>query len=130
MVIRKVYRVLSSNLLELESGDRVRLISVGNEKVYESEEDTSTAFLEGMVSGKYVKIEMGSKMTDKSGHLLAYVYIKTSKTGDPVWSMVNKRMIVTGYSPYLEDPLNKEFSLELDSLSEVAKLEKRKIWTE
>lgn len=132
MIIRKVKRVITPNLIELESGDTVRLISVDDASVIESDEEQgivgSLDFLTGLVAGEYVKIEFDKRMLDPDCNLLAYVFKKTSKSGDPVWSMINKRLIVLGYCDYRMDFINRTHSLKFEFLKETAQLEERGIW--
>lgn len=127
MVIKRVQGVLHPNLIELDHGERVRLICLSND-YYEAEEDSSTNFLFQLVFDRFVRLVFDKKMIDESGNLLCYVYINTSVIGDPVWSMVNKRMIVNGYSKFVYDHTNKRFNEDFNWLEMVAKEEKRKLW--
>ena len=127
MVIKRVQGVLHPNLIELDHGERVRLICLSND-CYEAEEDSSTNFLFQLVFDRFVRLVFDKKMIDESGNLLCYVYINTSVIGDPVWSMVNKRMIVNGYSKFVYDHTNKRFNEDFNWLEMVAKEEKRKLW--
>jgi endonuclease YncB( thermonuclease family) len=105
-------------------------VSVDDSKQVETEDDSSIDFLSSMIANRYVKLEFGKNMLDPNGNLLAYVFIKTSKVGDPVWAMANKRMIVKGYAGFRLDQVNNEHSLTLEQLESIAKEEKRGIWSE
>jgi endonuclease YncB( thermonuclease family) len=130
MIIRRARKVLTPNLIELESGDKVRLISVDDTKQVDTEENTSSDFLTKLVANKHVQLKFDKRMLDPDGNLLAYVLIKTSFTGEPVWMMINKRMIVKGYAGFRLDQVNNTYSLDLESLESIAKEEKRGIWKE
>ncbi len=130
MIIKKVHRILTPNLIQLDSGDRVRLISVDDSKQVDTDDDSSLDFLTSLIAGKYVRVEFDKKMTDPDGNLLAYLYIKTSFTGEAVWAMVNKRVIATGYAGFRPDRVNDSNKLVLESLESVAKDKKSGIWKE
>jgi endonuclease YncB( thermonuclease family) len=127
MVLKRVQGVLLPNLLELDQGERVRLICLSDD-FYETEEESSTNFLFKMVFDRFVRLVFDKKLIDDNGHLLCYVYINTSIVGDPVWSMVNKRMIVNGYSKFVYDHMNNRFNEDFNWLEMVAKEEKRRLW--
>lgn len=127
MVLKRVQGVLLPNLLELDQGERVRLICLSDD-FYETEEESSTNFLFKMVFDRFVRLVFDKKLIDDNGHLLCYVYINTSIVGDPVWSMVNKRMIVNGYSKFVYDHMNNRFNEDFNWLEMVAKEKKRRLW--
>jgi len=137
MITRKVKRVLTPSLIELESGDKVRLISVDDTKQVtfdETKEDfdpevhvSSSDFLASMVVGKSVRLVFDKKMLDPDGNLLAYVEIKT---GPEVWMTVNKRIIGAGYAGFREDPFNKARAGSLEFMNQIAQDKKVGIWKE
>lgn len=76
-----VQRVIDGNTLELENGERVRLIGVDTagtrhlEKPVEYYGKQDTSFIQGMVQGKRVRLEFdGIRRKDRLGRTLAYVF--------------------------------------------------------
>ena len=117
----KVTRVIDGGTLELENGERVRLIGIDcpeskpNKKAMKDSQRTqqdleaitkmgeeATEFVERLIKpGQKVRLEFDVQKTDKYGRLLAYVYILVCKNCDVL------RNPAYEYSDFDEHP-NKE----------------------
>lgn len=67
----KVTKVLSGNLLLLDSGDTIRLLGVKTSEDYEAK---AFKFLKQLLEGKEVRLEFQRRNRDVHGHLLATVF--------------------------------------------------------
>lgn len=70
-----VKRVINGNTLELSDGEKVRLIGIDVPEVDTKETAQTKDFIKSLVEGKEVKLEFDVQERDKSGRLLAYVYV-------------------------------------------------------
>jgi micrococcal nuclease len=89
-----VRKVIDGDTIQLENGERVRLIGIDTPEVYQTKESESEAHRRGknveairalgkqasvfsreLMEGKRVRLEFDVERTDKYGRLLAYVYL-------------------------------------------------------
>ncbi len=84
-----VTRVIDGDTLEIETGEKVRLICVNTPEKDELGYEKSKEFLENLVLNKQVTLEKDITNKDKYGRLLRYIYI------DNVF--VNKEIVQQGY---------------------------------
>jgi micrococcal nuclease len=71
-----VVRVLDGDTLELENGERIRLLGIDAPELGEPFFEEAKLALEGMVLNKVVKIEKDSSLDkDKYGRSLGYVFL-------------------------------------------------------
>ena len=136
-----VKRVIDGDTLELESGERVRLIGIDTPEVHESNklhrdsqrtgQDMSTIqklgmrsweFTEKLVEGKRVSLEFDAEKYDKYNRLLAYVYLKKEGT------FVNAQIIKEGYASTMTFPPNVKYADLFVKLYQEARNNKRGLW--
>lgn len=136
-----VRRVIDGDTIELESGERVRLIGIDTPEVHESNklhkdsqrtgEDISTIqalgrrsweFTKKLVEGKRVNLEFDVEKYDKYNRLLAYVYLKKDGT------FVNAEIIKQGYASLMTFPPNVKYADLFVKLYQEARNNKRGLW--
>lgn len=136
-----VKRVIDGDTLELESGERVRLIGIDTPEVHESNklhrdsqrsgEDISTIqklgkrswdFTKKLAEGQRVSLEFDVEKYDKYNRLLAYVYLKKEGT------FVNAEIIKQGYASLMTFPPNVKYADLFTKLYQDARKNKRGLW--
>ena len=91
-----VKRVLDGDTMELQGGDRLRLLAIDTPEKDEPFHHQATDFLTRMTVGRVAEIEYANQRRDKYGRLLGYLHIDTL--------FVNKAIIDSGYgNVYLFD---------------------------
>jgi micrococcal nuclease len=137
----RVRRVVDGDTLELESGERVRLIGIDTPEMHasrklerdaaRSHEDRSTIkklgqraykFTQGLVEGKRVSLEFDVDRYDTYGRLLAYVYLKEDGT------FVNARIVEEGYASLMTFPPNVKYADLFLRLYRQARENRRGLW--
>ncbi len=136
-----VRRVIDGDTLQLETGERVRLIGIDTPEMHESDklyrdshrtgEDIRTIqelgrrayeFTKKLVEGKRVSLEFDVEKHDKYGRLLAYVYLKKDGT------FVNAQIIQEGYASLMTIPPNVKYADLFLKLYQEARKNKRGLW--
>lgn len=69
-----VKRVIDGDTLELSNGEKIRLIGINIPEVDTKKTETRD-FIKSLVEGKKVRLEFDVQKRDKSGWLLAYVFV-------------------------------------------------------
>jgi micrococcal nuclease len=137
-----VKRSVDGDTLQLESGERVRLIGIDTPEVHESnklsrdsrrtQQDKNTIkklgrraweFTRNLVEGKRVSLEFDVEKYDRYGRLLAYVYLKDG-------TFVNAEIVKQGYASLLTIPPNVKYADLFLQLYQEARLNKRGLWGE
>jgi micrococcal nuclease len=135
-----VQRVIDGDTVQLETGERVRLIGIDTPELHESDklyrdsqrtkQDVSTiqelgrrayAFTRNLVEGKRVSLEFDVEKHDRYGRLLAYVYLKDG-------TFVNAEIIKHGYASLMTIPPNVKYAQLFLSLYRDARMNKRGLW--
>lgn len=70
-----VIRIIDGDTLEIESGEKVRLLGIDAPEKGERYSSEAGIFLEKMVLNKTVVLEFGSEKYDRYGRILAYLYV-------------------------------------------------------
>lgn len=70
-----VVRILDGDTIELEGGDRVRLLAIDTPESGEPLHDEAAAMMERLALGKTAQIEYGGRRRDSYGRLLGYLFI-------------------------------------------------------
>jgi micrococcal nuclease len=136
-----VRRVIDGDTIQLETGERVRLIGIDTPEMHESDklyrdsqrtkQDIRTIqelgrrsyeFTKKLVEGKRVSLEFDVEKYDKYSRLLAYVYLK--KDG----IFVNAEIIKQGYASLMTIPPNAKYADLFLKLSQEARNNKRGLW--
>lgn len=135
-----VKRVIDGDTIQIESGERVRLIGIDTPEMHESDklyrdsqrtgEDIRTIqelgrrayeFTRKLVEGKRVSLEFDVEKQDKYDRLLAYVYLKDG-------TFVNAKIIEEGYASLMTIPPNVKYSDLFLRLYQEARQNKRGLW--
>jgi endonuclease YncB( thermonuclease family) len=136
-----VRRVIDGDTIQLESGERVRLIGIDTPEMHESDklyrdsqrtrQDARTIqelgrrayeFTKKLVEGKRVSLEFDVEKRDKYDRLLAYVYLKQDGT------FVNARIIQEGYASLMTIPPNVRYAALFLKLYQEARKNQRGLW--
>lgn len=136
-----IKRVIDGDTLQLETGERVRLIGIDTPEMHESDklhrdsqrtkQDVSTIqglgrrayeFTRKLAEGRRVSLEFDVEKYDKYGRLLAYVYLKTDGT------FVNAEIIKQGYASIMTIPPNVKYADLFLKLYQEARKYKRGLW--
>ncbi|MCM8792729.1 MAG: thermonuclease family protein [Candidatus Omnitrophica bacterium] len=139
----KVKRVVDGDTLELENGQRLRLIGIDAPEMHDSEKllrdiqrskkdirtiksmgKRSYEFLRRLVENKTVKLEFDVEKYDRYNRLLAYVFLKDDNT------FVNAKLIEEGYAQPLTIPPNVKYADYFLTLYQKARAEKKGLWRE
>jgi micrococcal nuclease len=137
-----VSRVIDGDTLQLEDGERVRLIGIDTPEVHESDKlyrdaqrsrrDVNTIkelgrkswdFTRQLVESKRVSLEFDIERRDKYQRLLAYVYLKDGL-------FVNAEIIKRGYANLLTIPPNVKYADLFRQLYQEARQDRRGLWQE
>jgi len=135
-----VRRVVDGDTLQLETGERVRLIGIDTPEMHTSDklyrdsqrsgEDIRTIqelgrrayeFTRKLVEGKRVSLEFDAEKYDKYNRLLAYVYLKDG-------TFVNARIIQEGYASLMTIPPNVKYADLFLKLYQEARKNQRGLW--
>lgn len=137
-----VRRVIDGDTLQLESGERVRLIGIDTPEIHESRKlhqdsrrsnkdikairemgQRAFVFTKGLVEGKRVSLEFDTEKHDRYERLLAYVYLKDG-------TFVNAEILKQGYASLMTVPPNVKYVDLFLNLSRQARENKRGLWEE
>jgi len=135
-----VKRVVDGDTLQLESGERVRLIGIDTPEMHESDklyrdsqrtrQDIRTIkelgrhayeFTRKLVEGKRVRLEFDVEKRDKYKRMLAYVYLADG-------TFVNAKIIEEGYASLMTIPPNVKYADLFLKLYRQAREDKRGLW--
>ncbi|MFH0739018.1 MAG: thermonuclease family protein [Candidatus Omnitrophota bacterium] len=135
-----VKRAVDGDTLQLESGERVRLIGIDTPEMHESEklqrdaartkQDQTTIqklgrrsyeFTKNLVEGKRVSLEFDVEKYDRYKRLLAYVYLKDG-------TFVNARIVEEGYASLMTYPPNVKYADLFLRLYQQARENRRGLW--
>lgn len=135
-----VKRVVDGDTIQLETGDRVRLIGIDTPEIHESyklyrdsqrtKQDVATIqnmgrrsyeFTKKLLEGKRVSLEFDIDKRDRYERLLAYVYLKDG-------TFVNAEIIKQGYASVMTIPPNVKYADLFLRLYQEAREQKRGLW--
>ena len=125
---RVVERVIDGDTLELEGGERVRLIGVDTPELHHPEKPVeyfareAAAFTERLCEGKPVRLEYDRETEDRYGRTLAYVYLEDG-------TFVNAEIIRQGFGfAYTRFPF--AYLEEFRALERAARENQRGLWAD
>lgn len=137
-----VSRVVDGDTLQLETGERVRLIGIDTPELHESSKlqrdsqrsgqdkkaikqlgEQAYEFTKKLVEGKQVRLEFDAEKKDKYDRLLAYVYLADG-------TFVNAEIVKQGYASLLSIPPNVKYADLFLKLYKEARENKRGLWLE
>ena len=136
-----VRRVIDGDTIQLETGERVRLIGIDTPEMHESDKlyrDSQRTgqdmraiqelgrrayeFTKKLAEGKRVSLEFDVEKYDKYSRLLAYVHLKKDGT------FVNAEIIKQGYASLMTIPPNAKYADLFLKLYQEARNNKRGLW--
>jgi len=136
-----VKRVIDGDTIQLETGERVRLVGIDTPEMHESNklyrdsrtsgEDTRTIqalgrrsyeFTKKLVEGQRVSLEFDIEKYDKYKRLLAYVYLKKDGT------FLNAKIVEEGYASLMSIPPNVKYADLFLKLYRQARKNQRGLW--
>jgi micrococcal nuclease len=123
---RLCVRVVDGDTIELDAGERVRLIGVDTPEAVDPRRPVqdfgkeASAFTRRMAQGRQVRLEFGDESRDRYGRTLAYVYL-------PDGTFLNAEIIRQGYGhAYTRFPFR--YQEEFLALERQARAEGRGLW--
>jgi micrococcal nuclease len=135
-----VKRAVDGDTLQLENGERVRLIGIDTPEMHESDklyrdsqrtrQDIRTIkelgrsayeFTRNLVEGKRVSLEFDVERHDKYGRILAYVYLKDG-------TFVNAEIVKQGFASLMTIPPNVKYADLFLKLYQEARENRRGLW--
>lgn len=135
-----VSRVIDGDTIQLENGERVRLIGIDTPEMHESEKldrdsrrsgeskeviikmgRRSFEFSRNLVEGKRVRLEFDLEERDIYKRLLAYVYLEDGR-------FVNAEIIKQGYASLMTIPPNVKYAELFLKLYREARENRRGLW--
>jgi len=135
-----VSRVIDGDTIQIESGERVRLIGIDTPEMHESpklrrdsqraKQDITTIqklgrrayeFTKNLVEHKRVSLEFDVEKHDRYGRLLAYAYLKDG-------TFVNAEIVKQGYASLMTYPPNVKYEDLFLKLYREAREERRGLW--
>lgn len=135
-----IKRVIDGDTVQLESGERLRLIGIDTPEMHESDklyrdaqrtqQDIRTIkelgrrayeFTRSLVEGKWVSLEFDVEKYDKYNRLLAYVYLKDG-------TFINAKIIQEGYASLMTIPPNVKYADLFLRLYQEARQNRRGLW--
>ena len=135
-----VRRVIDGDTIQLQTGERVRLIGIDTPEMHESSKlyrDSQRTgrdkrviqelgrraylFTKELVEGRNVRLEFDVEKKDKYGRLLAYVYLQDS-------TFVNAKIVEEGYASLMSIPPNVKYAGLFLKLYRQARKNRRGLW--
>lgn len=123
----KVKRVIDGDTIELENGEKVRLIGIDTPETVHPSKDVeyygkeASDFTKRMLEGKQVEIEFDIQKRDKYGRLLAYVYLEDG-------TFINAELLKQGYATISTYPPNVKYVEEFTRLQQEARENNKGLW--
>lgn len=116
-----VTRVIDGDTIEIETGERVRLICIDTPETGEPYYNEATDYLKSLVLNKKVLLEKDISETDKYGRLLRHIYLEN---GD----FVNELIVLNGYGQAY--PYNPDITLcpQIETAEDIARNKVIGIW--
>jgi micrococcal nuclease len=118
--------VIDGDTIELDGGERVRLIGVDTPETVDPRRPVeyfgkeASSFTRGLVQGKTVRLEFDQETIDSYGRTLAYVYLEDG-------TLLNAEIIRRGYGhAYTRFPFR--YQGEFLALERQARAEDRGLW--
>ncbi len=124
-----VTRVIDGDTIEINTGERVRLICIDTPETYESGYQEAKDYLTNLILNKEVYLEKDVSETDRYGRLLRYVYTKEDCT-DLADCFVNLKIVLHGYGgAYPYDP-DTTLCPQIENAEEIARENSLGIWAD
>ncbi len=86
-----VTKVIDGDTIDIDTGERVRLICIDTPEYYDEGYEEAKEYLEDLILNKKVKLEKDISETDKYGRILRHIYLEDG-------TFVNELMVKQGYA--------------------------------
>lgn len=98
--VHAVTRVIDGDTIDIDTGERVRLLGIDTPEIGECYYEESTAFLRAWIEGETVRLERDVRERDVHDRLLRYVFIAREPDGAATSSevLVNLELLSRGYA--------------------------------
>lgn len=135
-----VKRAIDGDTLQLENGERLRLIGIDTPEIHESDKlyndsrrnkqgiqtikelgRQALEFTKNLTEGKRVSLEFDVEKYDRYGRILAYAYLKDG-------TFVNAKIIEEGYASLMTFPPNIKYADLFMRLYQQARINKKGLW--
>lgn len=123
-----VTRVIDGDTIEIEGGDRVRLICIDTPEVGEEGYYEAKDFLSDMILNRKVILEKDVSETDRYGRLLRYVYLY--ENGQKIDNSINYAISLLGYGKAYPYPSDTKLCDKIQEGEDYAKRLNKGIWEE
>ena len=117
----KVKRVIDGDTIELENGEKVRLIGIDTPEAGQHYGKEASNFTRKMVEGKQVRIIFDVQKKDRYNRLLAYVFLEDS-------TFLNAELLKQGYAKIATYPPNVKYVEKFRQLDQEARENVRGLW--
>ena len=117
----KVKRVIDGDTIELENGEKVRLIGIDTPEAGQHYGKEASNFTRKLVEGKQVRIIFDVQKKDRYNRLLAYVFLEDS-------TFLNAELLKQGYAKIATYPPNVKYVEEFRQLDQEARENVRGLW--
>ena len=124
-----VTRVIDGDTIEINTGERVRLICIDTPETYEPGYQEAKTYLTNLILNKEVYLEKDVSETDRYGRLLRYIYTREDCT-DLADCFVNLKIVLYGYGgayPYYPDTA---LCPQIENAEEIARENSLGIWAD
>lgn len=124
-----VTRVIDGDTIEINTGERVRLICIDTPETYEDRYQEAKNYLTNLILNKKVYLEKDISETDRYDRLLRYIYTEEDCT-DLANCFVNLMIVLNGYGKAY--PYNPDTALcpQIENAEEIARENKLGIWAD
>lgn len=115
-----ISKVIDGDTVELETGERVRLLGINAPEMGQPYHEEATDRLKELIENKTVILESDVEDKDRYGRLLRYVFFNNKN--------INAEMVEEGYANVYVIPPNTKYENELRKVENEAKTANRRIW--
>lgn len=116
--IHTVIRVIDGDTVELEGGERLRLIGIDTPEHGEPFFDSAKIFLSNMVLNQKVRVGLGYRKRGSYGRLLGYIYLDTIFVNAAILKRGLGRMYLFPDNRYEQQIMDDFFAAQRQALSE------------
>jgi len=116
----EITKVIDGDTVELVNGERVRLLGINAPEKGEKCNSEANAYLESLISGKEITLEVGTTNRDKYGRQLRYLWDKQE--------FINGKLVEEGYATVYIVGNEYKYTQILGQLQQQAQLNEKCIW--
>jgi len=116
----RISKVIDGDTIELETGERVRLLGINAPEMGQPYHEEATNTLKELIENKTVILESDVEDKDRYGRFLRYIFLNNNN--------INVEMLEEGYANVYVIPPNTKYENELRKAENEAKTANRGIW--